>query len=77
LQQGFPDVVFAKLDVDENEETAEACGIQAGPPIFQIYQSSSMVYQSSQDFEAQDFVELSVSSVPLQNFLELDFPRSF
>ncbi|BFY99574.1 hypothetical protein BsWGS_02614 [Bradybaena similaris] len=29
----FDDVIFLKVDVDENDETAEACGIQAMPTL--------------------------------------------
>jgi len=36
LAEEMPDVVFIKVDVDENEETAAACGIQA-MPTFQFY----------------------------------------
>ena len=42
----MPDVVFVKVDVDENEETAGACGIQA-MPTFQFYKSTAKVNEFS------------------------------
>ena len=36
------DVVFLKVDVDENEETAEACGVQ-GMPTFQFYRGGEKI----------------------------------
>merc|ERR1712023_434740 len=38
LAEEMPDVVFVKVDVDENEETAGECGIQA-MPTFQYYKN--------------------------------------
>merc|ERR1712139_745253 len=39
-------LVFAKLDVDENEETAGACGIQA-MPTFQFYKTGAKAHEFS------------------------------
>ena len=39
-------MVFVKVDVDENEETAGACGIQA-MPTFQFYKSTAKVNEFS------------------------------
>merc|ERR1711869_46266 len=39
LAEEMPDIVFVKVDVDENEETAGACGIQA-MPTFQFYKTA-------------------------------------
>ncbi|XP_046849065.1 thioredoxin-like [Xenia sp. Carnegie-2017] len=36
LHEDFPNIVLAKVDVDENEETAAHCGISA-MPTFQLY----------------------------------------
>merc|ERR1712230_83825 len=38
LAEEMPDVVFVKVDVDENDETASACGIQS-MPTFQFYKA--------------------------------------
>ena len=46
LAEEMPDVVFVKVDVDENEETAGACGIQA-MPTFQYYKSGTKVHEFS------------------------------
>merc|ERR1711924_510893 len=46
LAEEMPDVVFVKVDVDENEETATACGIQA-MPTFQFYKKSSKIHEFS------------------------------
>merc|ERR1711937_613323 len=46
LAEEMPDVVFVKVDVDENEETAGACGIQA-MPTFQFYKNGSKVHEFS------------------------------
>merc|ERR1712224_766587 len=45
LAEEMPDVVFVKVDVDENEETAGECGIQA-MPTFQYYKNGSKVHFS-------------------------------
>ena len=37
-----PDVIFVKVDVDENEETASKCGIQA-MPTFQAFKDGKQV----------------------------------
>ena len=46
LAEEMPDVVFVKVDVDDNEETAQACGIQA-MPTFQFYKSKIKVHEFS------------------------------
>merc|ERR1712159_128949 len=46
LAEEMPDVVFVKVDVDENEDTAGACGIQA-MPTFQYYKNGSKVHEFS------------------------------
>ena len=46
LSEKNPDVVFVKVDVDDNEETAAACGIQA-MPTFQFYKSGAKVHEFS------------------------------
>merc|ERR1712022_33784 len=46
LAEEMPNVVFVKVDVDENEETAQECGIQA-MPTFQYYKSGSKVHEFS------------------------------
>ena len=38
----FEDVIFIKVDVDENAETAEACGIEA-MPTFHFYKDGAKV----------------------------------
>jgi thioredoxin 1 len=38
----FPDVVFVKVDVDELDDVAAACGISA-MPTFQLYSNGVMV----------------------------------
>ena len=51
LAEEFTDVVFIKVDVDENEETAAACGIEA-MPTFQFYKNKDRVKdESGQPFE--------------------------
>merc|ERR1712100_50814 len=40
----MPDVVFVKVDVDENEETAAACNISC-MPTFQMYKSGTKVHE--------------------------------
>eukprot|EP00307_Rebecca_sp_RCC1486_P014310 CAMPEP_0119410890 /NCGR_PEP_ID=MMETSP1335-20130426/3783_1 /TAXON_ID=259385 /ORGANISM="Chrysoculter rhomboideus, Strain RCC1486" /LENGTH=144 /DNA_ID=CAMNT_0007435483 /DNA_START=12 /DNA_END=446 /DNA_ORIENTATION=- len=42
LQAEFPHVVFVKVDVDENQETAMACGISA-MPTFKAYKNQQEV----------------------------------
>merc|ERR1739848_906629 len=46
LADEMPDVKFVKVDVDENEETAGACGIQA-MPTFQYYKNGAKVHEFS------------------------------
>merc|ERR1711998_316770 len=46
LAEEMPDVVFVKVDVDENEETAQACGIQA-MPTFQFYKGGAKLHEFS------------------------------
>ena len=38
------DVIFIKVDVDDNEETSEACGIE-GMPTFQFYKGGEKLDQ--------------------------------
>ena len=42
LAPEFPNTVFVKIDVDENAEAAEACGISA-MPTFQFYKDGAKV----------------------------------
>merc|ERR1712196_432837 len=46
MAEEMPDVVFVKVDVDENEETAGECGIQA-MPTFQFYKEGAKVHEFS------------------------------
>jgi len=46
LAEELPDIQFVKVDVDENEETAAACGIQA-MPTFQFYKKGEKVFEFS------------------------------
>mmetsp|Transcript_2424 Transcript_2424/g.7206 ORF Transcript_2424/g.7206 Transcript_2424/m.7206 type:complete len:181 (+) Transcript_2424:25-567(+) len=46
LAEEMTDVVFVKVDVDDNEETAAACGIQS-MPTFQFYKSGAKVHEFS------------------------------
>merc|ERR1719456_1859263 len=46
LSEEMTDVTFVKVDVDENEETAGACGIQA-MPTFQFYKKGEKVHEFS------------------------------
>ena len=46
LAEEMTDVVFVKVDVDENAEVAEECGIQS-MPTFQFYKSGQMVHEFS------------------------------
>jgi thioredoxin len=46
LAEEMPDVVFVKVDVDENEETAQGCGISC-MPTFQFYKSAKKVHEFS------------------------------
>ncbi|EKX50171.1 hypothetical protein GUITHDRAFT_85403 [Guillardia theta CCMP2712] len=43
LSEKYPHVVFAKVDVDQNEETAQSCGISA-MPTFQFYKNGNLVH---------------------------------
>ena len=42
MAEEFTDCVFIKVDVDENEETAESCGIQA-MPTFKFFKNKESV----------------------------------
>ena len=46
LAEEMPDVVFVKVDVDENEEVAQQCGISS-MPTFQFYKSGKKVHEFS------------------------------
>ena len=46
LAEEMPDIVFVKVDVDENEETAGACGISC-MPTFQFYKGGEKVHEFS------------------------------
>ena len=46
MAEEMPDVEFVKVDVDENEETAQACGIRA-MPTFQFYKAGNKVDEFS------------------------------
>ena len=46
LAEEMPDVCFVKVDVDENEETAQACGIQS-MPTFQFFKLGHKVHEFS------------------------------
>merc|ERR1712139_357843 len=46
LAEEMPDVVFVKVDVDENDETAADCGISA-MPTFQFYKGKANVHEFS------------------------------
>ena len=46
LSEEMTDVTFVKVDVDDNEETAGACGIQA-MPTFQFYKKGEKVHEFS------------------------------
>merc|ERR1712224_172709 len=44
LSEKNPDVVFFKVDVDENQETAAACGINC-MPTFQFYKNGAKAFE--------------------------------
>jgi thioredoxin len=46
LAEELPEVVFVKVDVDDNDETAQACGISA-MPTFQFFKGASKVHEFS------------------------------
>ena len=52
LAEEMPDVVFVKVDVDENDETAEACGISS-MPTFQFYKGAEKKHEFSGASEAK------------------------
>eukprot|EP00468_Gymnochlora_sp_CCMP2014_P010410 CAMPEP_0167761210 /NCGR_PEP_ID=MMETSP0110_2-20121227/12042_1 /TAXON_ID=629695 /ORGANISM="Gymnochlora sp., Strain CCMP2014" /LENGTH=87 /DNA_ID=CAMNT_0007647861 /DNA_START=82 /DNA_END=342 /DNA_ORIENTATION=+ len=45
LQTKYPNAVFVKVDVDENAETSEQCGITA-MPTFQFFKKGEKVGQT-------------------------------
>merc|ERR1712146_233266 len=46
MAEEMADVEFVKVDVDDNEDTAQACGIQA-MPTFQFYKNGVKVHEFS------------------------------
>ena len=42
----MPEVCFVKVDVDENEEVAQECGVES-MPTFQFYKSGLKVHEFS------------------------------
>jgi len=46
LAEAHQDIEFIKVDVDENEDTAQACGIQA-MPTFHFYKDGNKVHEFS------------------------------
>merc|ERR1711918_7866 len=46
MAKDYPDIEFVKVDVDENEETAQACGISA-MPTFQFYKKGEKLGEFS------------------------------
>jgi len=46
LAEEMPEVVFVKVDVDENEEVAQECGVES-MPTFQFYKSGLKVHEFS------------------------------
>ena len=46
LAEEMPEVIFVKVDVDENEETSAACGISC-MPTFQFYKGGEKVHEFS------------------------------
>ena len=52
------DVVFLKVDVDENEETAEACDVR-GMPTFQFYKGGEKVdeFTGASETKLVEYVE--------------------
>jgi len=46
MADAYPDCVFIKVDVDENEETSAACQIKC-MPTFQFYKNGSKVEEMS------------------------------
>ena len=42
MAEDYPDAVFVKVDVDENEETAEACEVEA-MPTFQLFRNGEKI----------------------------------
>ena len=46
MAEDYPDAVFVKVDVDENSEVAELCGISA-MPTFQFYKGGKKVDEFS------------------------------
>ena len=44
LATAFPHVIFVKVDVDENQETAAACGINC-MPTFQFYKNGAKAFE--------------------------------
>ncbi len=51
MAEEFPDAVFVKVDVDEADDVAQACGIQA-MPTFQFYKGGDKVAEFSGADEA-------------------------
>ena len=44
MAEANPEAIFIKVDVDDNDETAAACGIQC-MPTFQFFKDGKMVHK--------------------------------
>jgi len=57
LSKEYPQCEFVKVDVDQNKETAQHCGIRA-MPTFQLYKAKKLVHQ----IQGADIPDLRPSS---------------